>query len=411
MQCKINIRIFLCRGSQFAPGYNEQPQPQVAGVAGRMDIPGGVHDLFSDMHRHTGDMARSLPSHQLDSGANPYGQYQQTQPHSLYPSSAYGSQANEPSSPGTMGNLFSAAGLGSGRGTDPYGGSYANGNNDDYTQYHYGRPIEAAASSGPYVMDNQGSDQFEAYGNYSVSDNYGTVDPYTQTGSVGYGPYGTQPGTIPDPPAYSSLAGQFSQHSSAPTTPHGQGYQNEQPTYPYMITSPDREQPEFTYRPMTSTAPGETVSNPFNQSANPSEIEMPDMSTGPISGQPTQSWDDEQESSYSAGLPPTEPPPLPPLDEPPQEEEDPLAGTAHGYTDPSIPPPPPLPPMYGAPGAPPPPAPPLPPPLPTTKASGPAGSTAKIDPKKNEDQVIYATVWHISVQWKEIFQVDLAFTN
>ena len=366
-----------------------------------MDTQGGVHDLFSDMYRHSGGVARSLPDQTASDSQ--YGQYPSTspaRPDSLYPQSGYGYKSAEPSSPGAMGNLFSAAGLSSETNPHSYeGDDYTNGHTDDYTQYRFGRPIESAGSTVTYggstsdymSYDGQGTNvrpSYDPYSNYSTHDTeYSNAGPCTQSGGGQVHDYGnfirqTSGGGIPDPPSYASLDKQYSHHSSAPHTTQGQSYQNEQPTFPYSVTSPDREEPSFTYKPNTPQSSNAEPAYPYNQSVSSSSVsELSELSSGLPGGYTTQSWDDELTSTWSAGPPPAEPPPPPPADEPPAED------TAYGYSDPSIPVPPPLPTASTSPGGPPPPAPPPPPPLPTSKPPGLKSSTGTQNLNKNDEQV------------------------
>lgn len=378
-----------------------------------MDTHGGVHDLFSDMYRHSGGVARSLPDQSASDSH--YGQYSSpvdhsrsaAQPDSLYPSSSYGYRPNQPSSPGTVGSLFSAAGLQSSSNADPnmYGGTYTNGNTDEYSQYRFGRPIESAgstashggSSSGYASFDGQSSNvgtAYDPYSNYATQDtDYSAGDPYSQTiGNDEYGNFLRQlsgDGVIPDPNTYSSLERQYSYHSSAPHTPY---VQEEEPTYPYSVTTPNRDEPNFTYKPTNASTSTTDVSHPYNQSVSSSSVSELSELSGPQGGHPIQRWDDELTSTWSTQPPPSEPPPPPPADEVPAENM--ADEAASGHSDPSIPVPPPLPAASGSPAGPQPPAPPPPPPLPTSKPPGPINSTGTHGLNKNNEQV--------KIVWKKV---------
>ena len=367
-----------------------------------MDTQGGVHDLFSDMYRHSGGVARSLPD-QTASDAN-YDQYpsgSSTQSGLLYPQSDYSPNINEPSSPGTVGSLFSAAGLSSNNNINPYGNTYTNRHTDDYTQYRFGRPIESAGSASSYGGSsgyasfdghgNQAAHNHDPYTSYSTQDaGYGANDPYSQTERNQVHDYGNfmrqsnKEGGIPDPPSYSSLGQYYSDQSATPHTVQGQSYQNETPTYPYSINSPEKDEPNFTYKPTTPSSSNFEPSCPYNQSVSSSSVsELSELSSGPPGGFMAQTWDDELTSTWSTGPPPSEPPPPLPVDEPPDEDN--VQGAAFSNT--SIPAPPPLPAASGGPGGPPPPAPPPPPPLPTSKPPGLKTSTGIQNSNKNNEQV------------------------
>ncbi len=339
-----------------------------------MDTQGGAHDLFSDMYRQSGGGGV------VQGGGSPYDQNPttaQTHPGSLHP--GFGYKADEPSSPGTLRTLFSAAGLTTGTGPtgNVYGGSsFTNGHNDDF---RYGRPIESAATSASYSgysdLGYDGSHGGQDVPYFQNTTDFNSADPYSQSGEYyqDYGGYDTQFSGLPDPSSSSSLERQFSHHSSAPHTPQTQSYGDQQPAYPYTITSPDRDQPEFTYQASNPTA---------NAFYDQSECYEP-------SGGETQSWE-EFPSSGAAGPPPPEPPPPLPTDEPGSVED-----TADRCTDPSIPAAPPLPPGGSVPGGPRPPPvgpppppvgppPPPPPPLPASKQPGPKTSTDNDEQVKTE---------------------------
>ena len=369
-----------------------------------MDTQGGVHDLFSDMYRHSGGVARSLPD-QTASDAN-YGQYPSGSPAQsglLYPQSDYNLKTNEPSSPGTVGNLFSAAGLSSNNNLNPYGSTYTNGHTDDYTQYRFGRPIESAGSASSYggssgyaSFDGQGNHAaptHDPYTSYATQDTrYGVNDPYSQTvgnqvhDSGNFMRQSNKEGGIPDPPSYSSLGQYYSDQSATPHSIQGQIYQNETPTYPYSIKSPEKEEPNFKYKPTTPPSSNLESSYPYNQSVSSSSVsELSELSSGLPGGYVAQTWDDELTSTWSTVPPPSEPPPPLPVDEPPDEDN--IQGAAS--SDPPIPAPPPLPAASERAGGPPPPAPPPPPPLPTSKPPGLKTSTGIQNRNQNDEQVKY----------------------
>ncbi len=432
----------IFRQGGLSSGHTE---PQVAGSGGIMDTPGGVHDLFSDMYRHSDGLARSSPDqgHSSSGTSSHYGQYSNDpsfsslDPSSYFHSTNAGHVANQPSSPGTMSNLFSAAGLVTNPGTNSelFGDTYTNGHSSDPVEYRYGRPIGTARSGDAYARNDNSTTQDTPY--YSdVPTKYSNTN--TQVGKSSAGPsYGysslgrqTSHNAYPtvDQPSYPSLDRQYSNHrnihsemddhslnlpsfenqSGASTTadflrqisgdqdhnnyPHlerqsSHNYQQQsstealkhqnfdKPNYAYAVTSPEREESKFSFQPSTY---------PFNPSVSSSVSELSDLSSGPSGAgttAPVAPWEDETSSAPWSGLaqpPPSEPPPPPPEDEEPAEISD--------YPEDNIPDAPPLPPPGGqsfpSSG---PPAPPAPPPPPPPKPYHSSSGNASV---KKDDQVI-----------------------
>ena len=418
-----------------------------------MDTPGGVHDLFSDMYRHSDGLARSSPDQGRSSSgpSSHYGQYSNEPsfssltPSSYYQTPNYGNVANQPSSPGTMSNLFSAAGLVTGHGdnSELFGDAYTNGHSSDQAEYRYGRPIGTARSGDTYSSnDNSITQEVPNYSdmlsNYS---NFNTQKPRPSGGpSFGYSSLDRQTShkghpTV-DPPSYASLDRQYSNHrhlpgeighiddhslnfpnfgnqSGASTTadyirqisgdPDQNNYSNlerqsshnyqqssteaitdqnfDKPNYAFSVTSPDREESKFSFQP--STPPVTSSSYPFNQSVSSSVSELSDVSSGPPgAGVTAPAPPWEDDLSSAPWSGLSQPPPSEPPPPPPEDEE---PAEILDYNEDNIPAAPPLPPPDGQflpSGGP---APPAPPPPPLAKPYHSSSGNASV---KRNDQVI-----------------------